>query len=292
MLSLLLACTDAVPQDSAVEEELEFLFSFAVVADPHLSTTVEHDERLAGAVAWINDNAAAENIELVWVVGDIGWGEGLLRAPGLLGELTPPYVPIIGDNEVHFGDEENFDQVFEPTYSELGSTFDDFQRGQIEVYNPQFDQTSWLQNFSFSHRGLRWIGLDWCSRDTGLQGEFAELHDFDGGTLPFFQNELAPLEATESEDVLLFSHHPMHIGLFDLAEMETLTATTGPIAGRVAGAWAGHLHLDGAVEVPDAGYTAFVTDATWDDENTVRLVQVHGNGQRFEYTQELVLVPW
>ena len=34
----------------------------------------------------------------------------------------------------------------------------------------------------------------------------------------------------------------------------------------------------------------FVTDAVWDDDNTLRLVHVSGNGKRFEYTHEKVTV--
>ena len=289
-LILSLACVGD-PQDTAVSEpELEYLFSFAVIADPHISSGLEHQERLAGAVDWVNQ----QDVELVWVVGDIGWNEGLPIARALLDELTAPYIPIIGDNEVHIGpSEEAFDQTFADHYALLASEYPDFQRGAVEVHHPEFERTVWLQNLSFSHRGLRWVGLDWNSRDDdALLGEFGHLNDMDGGTLPFLADQLGPLEPLESEDVLLFSHHPMHLGAFNLAQMDELVALTGPIQGRVAGAYAGHLHATAQVEVDDGGYTAFVTDATWDDDNTVRIVEVWGNGQRFAYEQHLEVVPW
>ena len=291
---LLLSCTGDTDTDSAgPAPEPEFLFSFAVFADPHITANVEHQERLAGAVQWVNEHAAIEQIELVWVVGDIGWGEGLPIARALLDDLEVVYLPVLGDNEVHFGDEQAFDTAFDSHYAALGTTLDGWKRGTIEVYNPVYEQTSWLQNFTFEFQGLRWLGLDWVSRsESNLYSEFAELNDFEGGTLPFFTDQLGTLEAGPDEDVLLFSHHPMHIGAFDLAQMAALAEVTGPIDGRVAGAYAGHIHLDAAVEVEDGGYTAFVTDATWDDQNTVRLVEVWSDGVTHTYVQRLEIVPW
>jgi hypothetical protein len=293
-LLLLLSCTgDPETDDSGPAPEPEFQFSFAIFADPHITANVERQERLAGAVQWVNENAAAEQIELVWVVGDIGWGEGLPIARALLDELDVTYLPVLGDNEIHFGDEAAFDVIFDSHYGLLENTLDGWQRGTIEVYNPVYEQTSWLQNFSFEHRGLRWLGLDWNSRsESNLYSEFAELNDFEGGTLPFFTDQLGGLEAGPDEDVLLFSHHPMHIGAFDLVQMEALASVTGPIDGRVAGAYAGHVHLDATVEVEEGGYTAFVTDAIWDDKNTVRLVEVWSDGTTHTYVQRLEVVPW
>jgi len=304
LLALWMGCsgdeaTEPSPEDSGVEAPddvaLPLLFSFAVLADPHISTGAENQERLAGAVDWINDSVAAESIELVVVVGDIGWGEGLPIARDLLDGLDIPYLPIIGDNEIHFGDEQYFDEVFAPQYALLADTFDGWRRGTIEAWNPVHEQTSWFQNTSFEYRGLRWIGLDWCSRDdNSLLSELAEVHDFEGGTWPFFADELGALAGEASDrtgDVLLFSHHPMHLGAFNEAQMADITGLTGATHGRIAGAWAGHLHLDAEVEVEEGGYTAWVTDAVWDDVNTVRLVRVYGDGERFEYSQELMLVP-
>ncbi|MCB9761159.1 MAG: hypothetical protein H6739_15065 [Alphaproteobacteria bacterium] len=293
-LLLLLACSGADPEDSAEDTQppppMEHLYSFAILADPHITANLDPQERLAAAVSWINENAADRGIELVWVVGDIGWGDGLPISRSLLDALEVPYVPVIGDNEIHFGDEQTFDDVFGPQFDTLAGSLDDWQRGAVEVFNPEHDRLSWFYNFSFTYGGLRWVGLDWCSRYDGILGELADVHDFEGGTLPFFASQIAPLEAGPEEDVLLFSHHPMHIGAFDEAEMAAITGLTGPVGGRIAGAWAGHLHLNATVDVDDAGYTAWVTDAVWDDLITVRVVEVHGNGISHEYVQELVVV--
>lgn len=293
LLLLLSACDPApAPADSEAPAPLEHLFSFAILADPHITTDPERQARLADAVAWINQNAAAERIELVWVLGDIGWGEGLAISYTLLGELTPLWLPVIGDNEIHFGDEQNFNTVFEPQLDAAAAVLPGWSRGVVEVYNPVHAQTSWLQNFSFTYGGLRWVGLDWCSRsDHSLLSELGELHDFEGGTLPYLAQDLGQLPAGLEEDVLLFSHHPMHLGIFDQAQLAAITALTGPLANRVAGAYAGHAHLDAEVLVEEGGYTAWVTDAVWDDVNTVRVVEVHSDGARVEYVQDLVILP-
>ncbi|MED5372478.1 MAG: metallophosphoesterase [Myxococcota bacterium] len=291
MLALLsaLSCTpdpadSGEPADSA---PMEFAFSFVVLADPHITGNADHTERLETAVQWINDHTAERSIEMVVVVGDIGWGAGLEPSAEMLAQLQAPWLPILGDNEISTGDEARFDEVFGPQYDVLAGQVSDYRRGQVEVEGVNGTMT--MQNHVFTHQGLRWVGLDWNSRhDGGLLSEFAEIHDTPGGTLPFFADVLSDLEATDSEDVLLFSHHPMHLGSFDEEEMAAITAITGPISGRVAGAYAGHMHVSGEVEVSEGGYIAWITDATWDDENTLRVVSVYSSGSRWRYEQELV----
>lgn len=275
------------------EPPLEPLFSFAVFADPHLTDNEEKEDRLAAAVTWVNEQAEARGVALVFVVGDIGWGGGLERAEEVLGELVVPYAPVIGDNEIHFGDEENFDVVFGEQYGRLAETFPDWRRGAVEVWDPNRGETVWLQNFSFSFEGLRFVGLDWCSRDDDpLASEMAELHDFEDGTLPFFEEELTTLPAGPEENVLLFSHHPMMLlpGGFMEPYWSELAGLASPQGARIAGAYAGHLHVDYEDAVEEADYEVFITDAIWDDDVTVRLVSVYGNGLRYAFAQELVLV--
>lgn len=288
----LLGCDEPeeIPQESA--PPMEFQFAFAILADPHVTTDVDHQERLAAAVDWVNANAAERDIELVWVVGDIGWGEGLPIARDLLSELEPIWLPVLGDNEVVFGDEQNFGLVFDEQMRSLASTLPGWTRGAVEVENPVYEQTSWMHNFAFDYGGLRWIGLDWCSRsDNALLSELGELQDFEGGTLPYLSQELSALSGEGEEDILLFSHHPMHVGMFSDAQMRSLIDLIGPQAGRVSDNYAGHTHVNAEVEVEEGGYTVWVTDAVWDDVNTVRVVGVYSDGSRYEYTQELVIVP-
>ena len=276
---------------------VEHTFTIAVLADPHLTAPSERDVRLAAAVDWIEEQREDRKIELVVVVGDIGWEGGLESARDILDSLSISYVPILGDNEVAYGDEERFDEVFGPVYDELASRYPSFERGPVEVWDPNRERTVWLQNLAFEHQGVQILGLDWVSRaESGILTELAELHDFDDGTIAWFESQLDGLRSQEhehaSEDTLLFSHHPMHIPSFDLEEMARITGATGPLGDRVAASFGGHYHIDATDRVEEGGYDVFVTDATWDDENTVRLVEVHGNGTAFELVQELVDVPW
>lgn len=279
--------------DSALEPPAPF--SFVVLADPHIVQEGDRADRLRRAVDWVNEQAVPRDIALVVVVGDIGWTDtGLTLSRELLDELAVPYVPVLGDNEVHISaSEQRFDEVFTPQYALLAETFDDWHRAPSEVVNPNVGTTSWIQNFSFSYGGLRFVGLDWVSRADGLIGELADLNDFDGGTWPFFTQAMHALAPGESEDVLLFSHHPMLVlpGAFTIDQMERITGVTDPVAGRVAAAFAGHMHYDEDEPAGDRGYSVHVTDATWDDEVTVRVVDVRWEADHFVYEQELVIVP-
>lgn len=295
---LLLACaepaTKTAPADTAdtAPAALETVFSFAVLADPHVSGEGDNATRLEQAVTWINEQAPTRGIELVFVVGDIGWGEdGLALFRELLDGLTVPYLPVLGDNEVHFDSEQLFDTTFADHYAALAESLPGLTRGPVEVDNPAWATTSWFQNFAFPYGGVWFLGLDWNSRDPDpLWGEYGEIHDFEGGTFPWFEAELAAMDPSEAEDVLLFSHHPMHAGVFDSGEMDQLVGATLPVAGRVAAAFAGHIHVTYEQPVDDGGYDVFVTDAVWDDEITVRLVDVQTDGARFSYAQTLEVV--
>lgn len=272
---------------------VEHVFSFAILADPHVSGAGDHADRLERAVAWITDEAEARDLALVFVLGDIGWSEeGLALSRQLLDALPMPYLPVLGDNEVHFESEALFDTTFADHYEALAGQLDGFSRGPVEVQNPEWATTSWFQNFSFTYGGVWFLSLDWNSRDPDpLWGEYGELHDFEGGSWPWFEAELAALDPGEAEDVLLFSHHPMHAGVFDSDEMDRIVGATVPVAGRVAAAFAGHIHGTYEQPVSDGGYDVYVTDAVWDDEITVRIVDVGFDGARTTYTQSLEVVP-
>ena len=301
LTGLLLSCSTDVAETTETTETVDTAvapfthrFTIAVFADPHVTAQVDRQERLAAAVDWVNTHAADRKIELVVIVGDIGWGGGLPIAKALLDDLTMPYLPVIGDNEVHFGAAQTFDDVFTPQYEQLAATMDDFQRGQVEVHNPLQDETTWLQNSSFEYKDVHIVGLDWCSRDSdAVLSEMAVLHDYDGGTYPFFQDDLQALQTGPDENVLMFSHHPMFLlpGGMNQAQMAQIVSQTAPLEHRVAANFAGHFHVDAEQDLPDAGYSVYITDAIWDDENTVRLVEVHGNDAGFVYEQELVIVP-
>ena len=275
---------------------VEFQYSFAIIADPHITGGAANVERLTAAIDHINANAEDRTIELAFILGDIAWGSGLPTARTLLDGLTMPYLPIIGDNVIQSGYEEDFYNTFADHYATLGTQFDGWDYTDGPVFNPEHQKDSWFQNASFEYKDLHFIGLDWCTRIVGgIEGEAADLHDFAGGTWPWFHAYLTSLPPdTLQESVNMMSHHPMHWspgGFNDPEELDTVTALTSSVGDLVAGNYAGHYHLDWDFAVEEGQYNVFATDATWDDTNRVRIVEVWGNGEHFEYVQELVDVP-
>ena len=267
------------------------LFSFAILVDPHITTVVEHEQRLKAAVKWINDNASSRSIEVVLVLGDIGWGQGLPKSKELLDQLQMPYVPLIGDNEVAADDDETFEQVYRPQLDALGSQLDNWRSASVPVTHPLANVQVWLQNAAFSHRGVHFFTLDWCVRGVkGALAEFGDLNDYTGGSWPWLQTELAEVVAAEPADhsIVLFSHIPMMLGMFDTIEWPMIGEVFEPHADLVWANYAGHLH--GTLEMVGAGFKTLITDATWDDQNTVRLVEVLGNDSRFAYVDNLIEV--
>ncbi len=283
----------AQPVDTGEYVPLEPVFSFAVLADPHLYGSADNDARAEAAVVWLNANAQALDIELVLLVGDIAWNSGVETAPALLGKLEIPWIPVTGDNEIQSDDEQAFFEAFEPQWQALGQQLEGFGYATMPVDNPEYDSSSWFTNNVFTHRGVTFVGLDWCTRYVGsLFGEMADLHDFDGGTFRFLGDTLAGLDEPARESVVTFSHHPMHLSpaSFDLEEMAALEGLMEPYGDLVYANFGGHYHVDGESS-PDSGlWEVYVTDATWDDDNTLRLVHVSGNGKRFAYEHEHVTV--
>jgi hypothetical protein len=273
-----------------VEPPLEPLFSMAVITDTHITTSPENVERLTAAVDWIDDHAVERQIELVLVLGDIGWEGGLAEAKSLLDELDVPYVPIVGDNELHAGDDEAFHTTFTPQFTALGDRLDNWRHASVPVWDTEAEMDVWLQNLAFDYRGLHLFAVDLCIRgDNTIMGEFGDLHEFEGGTWPWLEDQLAVLEPTRQQSIILLSHIPMFQGVLDNDEMPMVEALLEPLSEYVYANLAGHLH--GNLVREGAGFDVYVTDATHDDDNTVRLIEVEGNGQRYAYTHNLVVVP-
>jgi hypothetical protein len=271
---------------------MEPQFSFVVFADCHVTGEGARADTLRTIVDWINTEAATRQIELVLVLGDIGWDAGITIARGILDQLTVPYVPLTGDNEIHNGVEADFESTFGPQLTYLETVLDNWQAAPWPVWNPDAEEDSWLQNFSFDHRGVHFIGVDWCDRgEEGLTGEFGTLHDFEGGSWPWLESDLAGHEMGEANSVLMASHIPMHNGAFDVAEMSAIKELVDPYKDNVYANLAGHVHLSYELTVADV-YEVYVTAATWyDDLINLRVVSVAGNGESFAYTHELVVVP-
>ena len=284
--------TEPPPDPPPVEPGPEkHLFSLAIIADPHIAGQLDHEERLETAVEWINQEAIDRDIQLVLVLGDIGWGEGLARARELLDGLQPTWVPIIGDNVIQYGDEEGFEETFSDQFEHLSTTLEGWDRAATPVWHDATDDLAWLQNFVFDHRGVRFIGQDWNIRGlSGILAEFGDFNDVPGGSWEWLEAALVGAEKRAAESIVLLSHVPIAPFSFDVAEQERFADLIQPIGDWVYANFAGHLHLDYEEDFPDVGYATYVTDATWDDENVIRLVEVRGNAATTSYVHEVVEV--
>ena len=90
--------------------------------------------------------------------------------------------------------------------------------------------------------------------------------------------------------MVLLSHVPMLPGLFYVADVDTFEGLVQPIADKLYGNFAGHIHFNHDEEFPEAGYHTHVTDATWDDNLSIRLVNVTGNEAARAYEQQLLIL--
>ena len=111
-------------------------FSFAILADPHISGNPVRKAKFEAAVDWIISNKESKDIELAFVLGDIAWGgtrgnRNLATAKKILDRLSNngiTYIPIIGDNEVQSGYEKEFQEVFGPHFKILSDKLDNWRK--------------------------------------------------------------------------------------------------------------------------------------------------------------------
>lgn len=308
---LLLACTSAPsggPGDTGDPGDLldgggadtgqvdpgpvEPLFSYALVADPHVTGPGDRVDRLVQALQWVEAEREARDIELVFVLGDIAWADGWEEAVTALQTLSVPWMPVQGDNPIQVGEEPGFEQHFGAQLAQLGEALPGWSRAPLPVDDPVNGGQAWLQNYGFDHQGVRFIVLDWNSRVIGgAWGEMPDLHDFEGGTLPFLRQELDGLDADGlDERVVLLTHMPMiqGPGSFDVAEGKVLIDLLGPRADLVAANHAGHLHGSAEGDWPECGMLVDTTDATWDDVVSVRIVSVGQDRVKLHYDNVVV----
>ncbi len=301
LLLLLSACTGTSPADTETEPEAApiatYQFSFAVIADPHLSNSQDHVDRFADALDWIDAESDARGIEVVLLAGDIAWGNGFPDAVRLLADTVIPVAPMIGDNEIASGDEEVFHTSFTEHYVALESTLDGWRMAERPVHNPEHGVDSWLFNFAFEHRDVRFVGLDWSPRNETdrVLSEMGTLHNFEGGTLPFLVDELASATNALDSSVVMLTHQPMYLGPggFFLDNWATLTEAMLPYDNLLGINVAGHLHQDSEFHAYDTevDLDVWITDALWDDVVTVRIVDVWSDGQEVTYETVTEVVP-
>ncbi|MEA3224425.1 MAG: metallophosphoesterase [Planctomycetota bacterium] len=283
-------------------------FSFAVIADPHIDGSSDHNAKLKTAVDWIIGNKDGENIELVFVVGDIGWGgprahRNLKQAKGMLDRLGSAgiaYVPVIGDNEIQGGCDREFAETFHVQYRRLAKTLPGWRKAPIPVNG------KYLQNFSFNYKGCHFICSDFNSRKRGNEG--GELHDFAGGSWPWFENDIKACLKEKKESIVIVTHIGMFrtgFGkaddfLFSKDEMKKVKGFLWDYRDYVDSNYAGHIHQNWHASVWSGLFATIyhvrATDETWycrqwpeaaDRSITVRVVEVDSDGARVSYKQHV-----
>ena len=288
----------------------EFLFSFAVLADPHIDGNPAHREYLVQAVERLVAERSKHSIELVFIVGDIAWGNvdglsNLVDAGGILDQLEEAgmhYLPVLGDNEVQGGDEQEFHEVFGAQYQYLAGVLEDWHQSPTPVNG------FYLENFSFEHRGCHFVSPDFISRQSG--NEAADLHDFEGGSWPWFQADIEAAAQGPAERINIFTHHGMFRTGFDgvdtyltsEAAMDQVTEFLCPYRHDVAACYGGHIHQNWYWEVScpsgeliyevwitDDGFDAVVPPEPDDDRITIRVVAVSKLPDAFVYEQQVVV---
>ncbi|MEN6406589.1 MAG: PEP-CTERM sorting domain-containing protein [Thermoguttaceae bacterium] len=282
-------------------------FAYAVIADPH-ATTTDHLSNLQSAVNYIISTKTARNTQLVFVAGDIAWGTGnLTAAKTVLDTLNTagiPYVPLIGDNEVHSGYEAAFQTTFSSQYTYLASTLTNWQKAATPVSG------RYLENFSFDYGNCHFACADFASRTSGDEG--GDLNNITGGTWSWLKNDIQTCSKPKNENINIITHIPMfRTGvstadqyLFDSTEMSTITTFLDSYKTNVAANYAGHIHQNFSWNVSknwysSTIYTSYVTDETWydtrfpelnDTSDTVRFVTATTGATSMSYSQSVVAV--
>lgn len=295
------------------------IFSFVVIADPHVSNGTDNAEELEACVEWINDHHEDENksIQTVFVVGDMGGSRGSL-AKAILDDLTIPYVPLIGDNDVHWsgGGEENdrfytggreFNDTFGDVFDELASVMENWNKAPTPVWNPEIGTYSYLHNFSFDVGGVHFTCLDWCTRknqptqEDPLQTEQADLHDFQEGTWQWFTDDITQCNKDAEENIVMLSHHPMHIapvigelpvnlGAFDHNELDQVESFTAMHGSHVYANISGHYHINWYEARPEGGYEVYVAWGSHTEPSArMKLVRVYRDNGSFFYDHTYIL---
>jgi hypothetical protein len=161
------------------------------------------------------------------------------------------------------------------------------------VWNPQINDYSYFQNFSFDYLGVHFMGIDWAIRVIGgLTAETAVLHDFPGGTWPWFTEYITNCSKTAQENIVMASHHPMHpmpLYAFSPADDTTIETFTQGCGSNVYADFAGHYHINFSETKSLGQYDIYISAATW--ENAVRVVSVRTDGTAFTYWHQVINVP-
>jgi hypothetical protein len=307
LITILIVCSSGYGEASLSSAGDKF--SFAIMADPHLNGNADRRAKFEDAIDWVIKEKDINDIELVFVLGDIAWGgdkrnRNLPIAKAILDRLNNagiPYIPIIGDNEVQVRCEKEFQDVFEPQYRYLSKILQNWRKASVPV------DGMYLQNFSFDYKSCHFVCLDFNSRKDGV--ESGELHDFPGGSWPWFKNDIERCQKAKKENIIIMTHIGMFRTGFSMADqylfsegqMKKIKQFLFNYREYVDSNYAGHIHQNWHAVVWSGLfmpiYNVRTTDETWydtkwpesnDKELTIRLVQANCSGPKIVYNQRIL----
>ena len=152
-----------------------------------------------------------------------------------------------------------------------------------------------FHNYAFTYKDVRFIMMDFASRDQDpiLQNE-GYLHEFTGGSFEFFTQEILASAEQMPNGIVIGSHVPLAVapGAFAADEIAAVGAVTQAYGDLLYANFAGHFHANGDIPMDLIGMHIYVTDAVWNDDVTVRVVDVMKNNVEFSYEHELIAVPY
>ncbi len=287
-------------------------FSFVVITDPHINGDEEHVIKFQETIDWIIENKDSKGFELVFVLGDIAWGENdygernLEIARQMLDTLNDagiPYIPVMGDNEFQTGCDIEYNDVFSRQYEYLSTIMTSWQKMPVSYVDDKF-----LQNFSFDYKDCHFVCPDFVSREMGNEG--GELHDYPGGSWSFFQHDIETCSKPLKENISIMTHQGMFSTGVQLADQyhyskETMTKIQDFLCEyweNIDANYGGHLHQNWywlvSCESLCPIYHVRLTNDTWgstqspaefvDNNLSIRWIRVDRINQNMLFFQHLI----
>ncbi|MEN6406588.1 MAG: hypothetical protein ABFC77_08965 [Thermoguttaceae bacterium] len=301
-------------------------FTYAIIADPHASTTA-HRDKLQTAINYIIATKDTRNTKFAFVTGDVTWGGTITngttttmnaakRALINLNTAGIPYIPLIGDNEIHntagttgVSYEAAFQKTFSSQYNYLANSASSGLTNWKKESTPVSGR--YLENFSFNYGNCHFACADFASRIAGDEsGNLNEDVTSGSGSWTWLKNDITTCAKPKNENINIITHIPMFTDtsllgflyndyLFSSSQMSTITTFMNTYKTNIAANYAGHIHQNYTKNV-NGIYTSYTTDETWDssyglydgadDDITVRFVTVTTGATSMSYSQDIVVV--